>query len=61
MMPAPDFDEDFRARLEQLFRWRRDVRRFRSNPIDPALIERLVTLVAKSFWPSCGFLEGGKP
>jgi 5,6-dimethylbenzimidazole synthase len=53
MMPVPDFDATFRAQLEQLFRWRRDVRRFRTDPIDPALIERLVELAALA--PSVGY------
>jgi 5,6-dimethylbenzimidazole synthase len=53
MMPVPDFDEDFRARLEQLFRWRRDVRRFRTDPIDPGVIERLVEIAGLS--PSVGY------
>jgi 5,6-dimethylbenzimidazole synthase len=53
MMPVPDFDEDFRARLEQLFRWRRDVRRFRTDPIDPGVIERLVEIAGLA--PSVGY------
>ena len=35
----PDFDAPFRARLEDLFRWRRDVRRFRAEAVDEALID----------------------
>jgi hypothetical protein len=39
--PCPDFDESFGTRLMELFRWRRDVRHFRSHPVDPALLGRL--------------------
>jgi 5,6-dimethylbenzimidazole synthase len=38
----PRFDDAFRAQLEQLFVWRRDVRRFRRDPVDPAEIEELL-------------------
>lgn len=40
--PPPVFDPPFRARFESLVRWRRDVRRFRRDPVDPALVERLL-------------------
>src|SRR5690606_17930060 len=40
----PDFDDAFRGRLELLLRWRRDVRRFRTDPLDPALLDRLLAL-----------------
>ncbi len=30
---APDFDEAFRADLNELLRWRRDVRHFKSDPV----------------------------
>jgi 5,6-dimethylbenzimidazole synthase len=42
--PPPRFDAAFKARLAELVRWRRDVRRFRSDPVDPNLIERLLAL-----------------
>ncbi len=48
----PDFDAPFRARLEDLFRWRRDVRRFRPNAVDEALIDELIGLAALA--PSVG-------
>ncbi len=32
----PQFDDAFRARLLELFCWRRDVRRFRTEPLPPA-------------------------
>src|ERR1700692_4348965 len=36
------FDDVFRARLRELLIWRRDVRRFRSDPLAPGTLERLV-------------------
>ena len=48
----PDFDAPFRARLEDLFRWRRDVRRFRADAVDEALIDELIALAALA--PSVG-------
>ena len=32
------FSDSFRTDLSQLMRWRRDVRRFRSDPVDEALL-----------------------
>src|SRR5579883_3116689 len=41
--PAPPaFDDAFRAQLHQLFVWRRDVRRFRSEPLPDGVIEALI-------------------
>ncbi|MDE2361760.1 MAG: 5,6-dimethylbenzimidazole synthase [Hyphomicrobiales bacterium] len=40
-MSPPVFDRAFRAGLADLFAWRRDVRRFRTTPVDPALIADL--------------------
>ncbi len=48
----PRFDAAFRARLEDLIAWRRDVRRFRRDPVDPALIEHLLDLAQLA--PSVG-------
>ena len=48
----PRFDPGFRRQLELLFRWRRDVRRFRTDPVDPALIDALIGLAALA--PSVG-------
>ncbi|MEQ8815153.1 MAG: 5,6-dimethylbenzimidazole synthase [Thalassobaculum sp.] len=42
--PLPRFDDGFRDGLERLLRWRRDVRRFRTDPLDPALLGRLLDL-----------------
>lgn len=49
---TPEFDAGFRHRLEELYRWRRDVRRFRRDPLEPALLERLLVLAALA--PSVG-------
>src|SRR3978361_433794 len=40
----PQFDHAFRARLLELFCWRRDVRRFRSEPLPPCTLERLIEI-----------------
>lgn len=50
--PPPVFDEAFRARLNDLFRWRRDVRRFRTDPLPPGLLEDLLAQAALA--PSVG-------
>lgn len=38
----PQFNDAFRARLHDLFVWRRDVRRFRTDPLPDGLVERLI-------------------
>ena len=48
----PEFDDAFRAQLAALFAWRRDVRRFRSDPVDPALVAALLEQACLS--PSVG-------
>jgi 5,6-dimethylbenzimidazole synthase len=50
--PAPIFDTAFQDRLIELFQWRRDVRRFKTDPIAPGIIEKLVSLAALA--PSVG-------
>jgi len=40
----PDFDAAFAARLDTLFAWRRDVRRFRPVPLDAELRVRTRTV-----------------
>jgi 5,6-dimethylbenzimidazole synthase len=52
---APQFDADFRDALRDLIHWRRDVRRFRTDPVDPALVSSLIELAARS--PSVGFSQ----
>ncbi len=42
--PPPAFDAAFRDGLETLLRWRRDVRRFRTDPIASRTIDRLLDL-----------------
>jgi 5,6-dimethylbenzimidazole synthase len=51
----PVFDDDFRGRLETLIRWRRDVRRFKPDPIAPAVLENLLRLAALA--PSVGLSQ----
>ncbi len=48
----PAFDAAFRARLEELIRWRRDVRRFRPDPVADATEAELIGLAALA--PSVG-------
>lgn len=49
---VPSFDDAFRKQFADLIEWRRDVRRFRPDGIDPAVIEHLVSLACLS--PSVG-------
>ncbi|HEY4847629.1 MAG TPA: 5,6-dimethylbenzimidazole synthase [Methylocella sp.] len=49
---APIFDDAFRDRLAKLFAWRRDVRRFKPDPVPSPLIEELLGLAALA--PSVG-------
>ena len=51
----PRFDAAFRERFAELLRWRRDVRRFRTEEVDPSLIEKLLTLA--SLAPSVGLSQ----
>lgn len=51
----PRFDADFRALLRDLILWRRDVRRFKTEAVDPALVMSLIELAARS--PSVGFSQ----
>jgi 5,6-dimethylbenzimidazole synthase len=52
---APHFDEAFRARLLDLFCWRSDVRRFRTDPLPPGLLERLIEVACQA--PSVGLCQ----
>jgi 5,6-dimethylbenzimidazole synthase len=45
MPSAPTFDAAFRARLHELLIWRRDVRRFRPDPLPQGSVEKLLELV----------------
>ena len=51
----PVFDAAFRERLGALFRWRRDVRRFRREALPDGMLARL--LAAASLAPSVGLCE----
>lgn len=51
----PKFDGAFKARFADLVRWRRDVRRFRGDPIDPRLLEKLLALASHA--PSVGLSQ----
>lgn len=52
---APVFDVAFRGQLTDLMRWRRDVRRFRTDPVDPATLEDCLRSFALA--PSVGLSE----
>lgn len=49
------FGDVFRAELKTLLTWRRDVRRFRRDPLPPGTLERLLSLA--SLAPSVGLSE----
>jgi 5,6-dimethylbenzimidazole synthase len=49
---SPCFDEAFQDRLAELFRWRRDVRRFRRDGVDADIVEQLIALATLA--PSVG-------
>lgn len=49
------FDDAFRTRLRELFIWRRDVRRFRPDPLPPGTLERLIEVACLS--PSVGLSQ----
>ncbi len=52
MSQGPVFDEAFARQFEELLRWRRDVRRFRRDPVPAALVEELLAQTRLS--PSVG-------
>ena len=52
MSTPPVFDDAFQARLKELMAWRRDVRRFRSDPVPGELVARLLEVAALA--PSVG-------
>ncbi len=54
-MNGLQFDEAFREQLSQLFAWRRDVRRFRRDPIPRETIVELVREATHS--PSVGYSQ----
>ncbi len=52
---AMTFDDEFRARLLDLFTWRRDVRRFRAQPLPPGALDRLIGIACLA--PSVGLSQ----
>jgi len=52
---APAFDDAFRARLKELLVWRRDVRRFRSDPLPAGTLQRLIETACLA--PSVGLSQ----
>lgn len=54
-MAGRDFDDAFRAEFEELIKWRRDVRRFTADPVDPELIAHLLEL--SDLAPSVGLSQ----
>lgn len=54
-MTAPLFSPAFRASLDQLFTWRRDVRHFRTDPVPEAVLSRLLETACLA--PSVGLSE----
>ena len=52
---APHFDEAFCARLSDLFRWRRDVRHFHTDPLPPGMLERFIEIACSG--PSVGLSQ----
>ena len=49
------FDDTFRTELLRLFRWRRDVRHFRSDPLPPGVLGALLSVAALA--PSVGLSQ----
>ncbi|MEH2476468.1 5,6-dimethylbenzimidazole synthase [Nitrobacteraceae bacterium AZCC 2161] len=54
-LASPDFDGAFRARLHDLFVWRRDVRRFKTDPLPDGALERLIETACLA--PSVGLSQ----
>jgi 5,6-dimethylbenzimidazole synthase len=54
-MTGPSFDAEFRRTLHDLIAWRRDVRRFRTDPVPAGTFERLVGIA--SLAPSVGLSQ----
>lgn len=49
---APDFSPEFQELFDDLLRWRRDVRRFRTDALDDGVLDELLSLAALA--PSVG-------
>jgi 5,6-dimethylbenzimidazole synthase len=52
---SPRFDEHFISSFTDLVRWRRDVRRFRRDPVAPDLLETIIQFASWS--PSVGYSQ----
>jgi 5,6-dimethylbenzimidazole synthase len=52
---APQFDDEFRAKLRELLAWRRDVRRFRRDKLPGGAVERLIETACLA--PSVGLSQ----
>ena len=50
-----EFDARFREEFEELIKWRRDVRRFKREPVDPNLVDHLLGLT--DYAPSVGLSQ----
>ncbi len=55
MAESPEFDDRFREQFQKLLIWRRDVRKFQSEPLPVGLLEKLLTLARLA--PSVGLSE----
>ncbi len=53
--PPPEFDSAFRRHFLELLVWRRDVRRFRSDPVSDELVRELISMARLA--PSVGLSE----
>jgi 5,6-dimethylbenzimidazole synthase len=51
----PIFDDAFKARLKDLFLWRRDVRRFQTTPLAEGVVDRLIEIACAA--PSVGLSQ----
>jgi 5,6-dimethylbenzimidazole synthase len=55
MREPTTFDEVFRTQLQELFVWRRDVRRFQTTPLPAGTLERLIDVACLA--PSVGLSQ----
>jgi 5,6-dimethylbenzimidazole synthase len=55
MREPTTFDEAFRTQLQELFVWRRDVRRFQTTPLPAGTLERLIDVACLA--PSVGLSQ----
>ncbi|HXP05001.1 MAG TPA: 5,6-dimethylbenzimidazole synthase [Stellaceae bacterium] len=55
MSSTPEFDSAFRLKLHELLAWRRDVRRFRADPLPAGAVEQLIETACLA--PSVGLSQ----